>query len=1300
MKKTLYLTIISILVLVLCATAFAACKNKNKEPEHLKPVDGATITYDGDVLEWGAVDHAEGYYVYLNDSTEYYATEEAKMSLRLSEDVTFSILSVANNADYISAESKGSASFTYVPMVESIGVRKRTTDKLVGQDVTANDTSFDYFTWEAVASADYYLLKENGETETRSFQPDVNEGVLVQPIGADFDGDGGVASLSVKPQSEKPNTYSHWSDEKTVTVLADPTNFGYNSDNSRISWKNVSNATVYEVKVGQDLDAIEEWKAVTNNFYVYGENVSSFKMGVKAIGNYDNDVLDSRLVTRGFQQLPALQGIAVNFGELVWNPVATVGEYQVRISVNKADGDRVYAENLVDTVVTGSSFIGTYEALLDQETIGSSVVYRPSTYTAYVRPIIASSEAEDVVTFANWTKAEFSLLQTPTLTYSGNEAFTWDSIPGAAGYNIWLYRNGVNVHNKTYTEDNELRFQYNFSKNSGTYELRIAALAGVDNNASGNNGSRKSDAFTIIVISAPTEYTLMSSDYDIETDASQTPDNYSELNFFFNDVYGADYYVASHFYDYKYVDGDGDGNIDIEVDSQDASTKLARQTINAVNTVGENAAKGKYNVNVNSVIADETGRTDTVYLYAKSSLATYTQVDEHGETVEYITYVEKYKISDNTYGFRKAVDDEGKPVVSNMLIMNGDDSTPIEITKLATPQKVTLKGTSITWDKVSRASGYQVKIICKDHPERNFVADVYANHYDLALYQEGEYEIYVRTKGNGNVLLNSVFGSPLTLIKLPAVEDVRVENQGGNTVLAWGTSKFTYGDVDYFAQRYEVRVGNYLLYNDNANFFNLEGQKQFFSSEGSACTVTAISNNYEISDHAFVLSAEKSKTINIFKLGVPQNLTMQSNILTWSYDGNAKGFKVYDGNTEVARTTATQLAITAENGFVQSIYSGKQCLFRVVAVMDITNGSSDTNPYKMAGNSNAYYVDSEESVQLSINMLSTPDVKVAKNTGAATWDKVVGATSYLVKVKDITTGAEMNYNVSDYSNANSISFVPTVLTGDGSSVRISVTAIGNNIKYFNSFPFSYVTSVEKLGALKKKDGKTFEIKVNYNELTGVATSFTVHVFDADEPAGTRTKGRGYIVNIGGLEHFTADGDYTVENLNAGNYVINVCAAGNNYEGEVNVDGDDNLLYINGDYEEGLERSIYVLGAPIADEVSVSYGGLGDLTKRLVYFAAVPNAKGYKLTYKYQKLETSGEYVDIEDANGKIEFNVGANTTKGYVEKQFDDDEIGRVCFVLEGIDADVDLAVITVQVLGDGINSVSNTQTTVSYVVR
>jgi hypothetical protein len=123
-----------------------------------------------------------------------------------------------------------------------------------------------------------------------------------------------------------------------------------------------------------------------------------------------------------------------------------------------------------------------------------------------------------------------------------------------------------------------------------------------------------------------------------------------------------------------------------------------------------------------------------------------------------------------------------------------------------------------------------------------------------------------------------------------------------------------------------------------------------------------------------------------------------------------------------------------------------------------------------------------------------------------------------------------------------------------------------------------------------------------------------------------------------------------------------------------------------------------LGAPIASDVDVSYGGLGDLNKRVVSFAAIPQAVGYKLDYVYRKLQGAtditeeAQYEDVQ--TGSITLTVGSNTANAWV-----DDE-GTVRFVLDGIDNDVDNIRLIVSVLGDDVNSTSNTSTVVSYDVR
>ena len=148
MKKLLVIA----LILVLSLTIFAACKDSGQK--HLNAVDGNSISYDGSVLSWGAVADAECYYVYVNDSDEYHTVQSNALQIELSENVKFSILAVADNESYTSAETMGTASFTYLTPVSAISVVKR-----------ADEESFDQFAWAAVSGADYYLIQENGATD-------------------------------------------------------------------------------------------------------------------------------------------------------------------------------------------------------------------------------------------------------------------------------------------------------------------------------------------------------------------------------------------------------------------------------------------------------------------------------------------------------------------------------------------------------------------------------------------------------------------------------------------------------------------------------------------------------------------------------------------------------------------------------------------------------------------------------------------------------------------------------------------------------------------------------------------------------------------------------------------------------------------------------------------------------------------------------------------------------------------------------------------------------------------------------
>lgn len=702
------------------------------------------------------------------------------------------------------------------------------------------------------------------------------------------------------------------------------------------------------------------------------------------------------------------------------------------------------------------------------------------------------------------------------------------------------------------------------------------------------------------------------------------------------------------------------------------STVLEYETINYTVTADNESDMGDNKFTINSMVVNPEGFTRTVYIYFRSTL--------DGKYVKFDEMTNKYVALD---------EDE----TSDTVVLNGNDSTPIVLTKLAAPSGLTLAGNDLTWNRVSRASGYQLKIVCTsdDTVETQFY-EIYGTRYNISLNEVGAYDIFVCAMGNDNVILTSNYSNPVRVIKLPPVTDLTVDVDGsGATMLNWQPATFRFNDVDYSAKGYEVKLNTHVEYLNEANnilnnSLSLTNMLQYLTTEGTTCSVKALGQNTDING-VVLLDSIECPNITLFKLARPTALIANADSLTWNGVSSAQAYDVYNADTYLGRVETTGFAFTRQSLNLNdpssdNYYGGAHFEFSVRAVrVDLVREDLP----------NSYYVPSEESSLLAIDMLATPQVKVDQDSGTASWESDPRAASYLVNV---TEGAT-TYSYAVANIGNTISHTPTVSAPDGANVRISVSAIGDNIDYLNSFAFAYSTDIVKLQPLATDaDGNAFTIDVEHD--ADGKTSFTINIVDKD--ADPSTLGRGYFVNIGGVDVFTASGQYTVESLAVGEYRIKVCAAGNNYSGEVLDQSESNTLYINSDYSA--EQIIYVLAAPNPSQVYVSTGGLGDITKRVVSFKAVEAAKGYKISYTYRKLIAAGslqeeaQYQDLEGYPQSVTLEVGSDIPGvAFVEDN-------KVNFVIDGIDGNVDNIIISITVLGDDEGSISSSITSVSYDVR
>lgn len=310
--------------------------------------------------------------------------------------------------------------------------------------------------WQAVGGANAYLVMVNGQQLTAS---------VVDTVYDKFES--GSNRVKIKPiVTGDDSFYSIWSDEVNVYIYKAPSSIKY--DGTRLTW--TGNASEYEVTT----NGVS--KIVKGNALDYNSGNSDFTVSVKAIGNHVS-TFDSAEVTEEYHYLDPVTGLTAKDGMLVWNEVESAEGY--RISINGI----VQPQKITEATYALVSGKSVDVALMPYNDSGNY--------------------------FSSWTDARtFYILGTPVTQWNSdleldgeaNNNFMWNGVDAAAGYQIKLVKDGVQVSVEPLAS-NLRSFGYAFEE-VGVYEISVKATA--DPNDATYSDSAYSKPVRVERLAAPT----------------------------------------------------------------------------------------------------------------------------------------------------------------------------------------------------------------------------------------------------------------------------------------------------------------------------------------------------------------------------------------------------------------------------------------------------------------------------------------------------------------------------------------------------------------------------------------------------------------------------------------------------------------------------------------------------------------------------------------------------------------------------------------------------------------------------
>ncbi len=840
------------------------------------------------------------------------------------------------------------------------------------------------------------------------------------------------------------------------------TNLTYNGET--ITWTSVKNTKNYKININGTEAIVSQAEGTVS--YRYDAGGENFDFSIEAVIKEGSDKNPTYQIR--FQNIGQVTGLAVEQGSLTWEALADAEKYEVMYN-----GDIV------------SSNVGT-----------TSYAMQAGEFSYKVRALKGVAESTDgnIPYYSVWSEAiTGTVLSAPkNLTYD-SEVFTWEKVNGASSYTIKIgneefttssnryeYIAGQedfsvsvcavgNATEKVYTSQYSEAKEYvhiapieglnvvdgilkwTASENAVRYKIKINGII--------NNEELTTNSYSALSSGSSYRIQLLpigESDFyfshwsnEITVNILRSPVvNYGDGVIRWNQVTGCAGYelkitkndevvhttaVGEETFVYEYAFEDvGDYLVSVKAtalgtggvyESKYSTEYPVKRLATPSNEQVINRPLEQNQVSVN--FTPSVGASGYALLADGVEIATITNGSTFSVDLSKMTNKTEESVVNFKIVARGSVTTEGAIL---------DCKVPLEfnVTKLATPQNLTISGNQISWDSVNHTSKYVLTIDGKR-------TEVTTTSFTLTDLSSGMHSVYVQAMGNGEEVITGGFSNSLALKKLETPASLVITNG----LLTWGTV------AD--ATAYKVVLGTE-TYNADATAFDLLGYESYISEgKGTQISVYAIGNGTD------VINSDVSATKTISKYNRPTNVKVNGDSLVWnpsSVDSiNCNSYKLLiskDGGAEYTEQ------VTGSSYSMSNFTPGNYTV-KVVALGDYVQT-----------------VNSPASNEFTFTKLA-PITEVTKNGNAYTWEAIAGASKYEIKLSKDATWTTVNTN----------SYTPTFTT-EG-EFEVSIRAIGNGADIIDSNVYSFTQRVTRLTQPVKQDAMTnsnaFKVEVSGNTVT-------------------------------------------------------------------------------------------------------------------------------------------------------------------------------------------------------------------------
>ena len=807
------------------------------------------------------------------------------------------------------------------------------------------------FVWEPVTGADFYTVTINGEKLTSNTNK------------LEYTADGKDIVFTVAASSNKSNTYSAIPKEQTCYYLKPIQNFEFDAQGNLI-WDKVVNATEYTITVNDVKQPTELTAEIFTNIQLnkpYKVSVTPSKKGAM----YYTD----EAITFSFEKLDVVKNVKFS-GEtslITWDAHPRAKTYELLVN-----GETFTTEQTKYALGKLDKDLSIEIRAIGEGENSRSYFAEPAKYT-YIAPISNLTIKDGVLTWTPSEKAKnYNLVFTNGQNIVSNEC-SYSQLQSGTQYTVKVMPRG----------EGDKCFSY-WSENF-TFQLLSAPVINYTNGTIKWNGSSATGGYTVKIL-AP------NSTVPFEVELAD--------NVF---AYANNYEVAGK-YEVSVRANPYPGASNVYASAFSAPISIVRLDATNGHEIISNPENGKDAVQI---------RFNKVnYAAGYSVYVNNSKVSDANNPEVAVDFLSINTDSDNEQVFKVEVLSTGK-INGNEVILDSLNKYTFNVTRLATPQNVTVQGKTVSWSPVNKAEKYIVTVDSKKIIATN-------TSYELMELTEGEHKVKVQAVSDQFNVIPSKYSIEAKVVKLSAPKNVTLVNNNGTTLLTWGAVEN--------ATSYYIRLGTNAPIPWEATAFTIEDNYLNSITEGTGMQLSV----YAVCGLEGYIDSEPSETKTISRFERPSALSANASSIKWN-DSTVDNIKATSYKLYIRNINTSEPAKALDvNG---SSYS----------IADLEPGSYEV--YVVALGDNAKTLTSPESDRITVKKLdSVNEVRIGDDKKSYVWDAVEGAQKYKVTVDGI-----------EYI-ATSPSFKPTFTVASNHTITITPISDQQNCIAGKAYTFNQLVS--------------------------------------------------------------------------------------------------------------------------------------------------------------------------------------------------------------------------------------------------